>query len=111
MNKKVGLAILNFNCVKHCSYFDVSSLKKNSLEDPGVDKNERIFCMFLEYFIITQVRALKITPGLIKKTLTGVLEVCVAVVLACYELTPLMCSIGVSYVLSDHFINCGLVQI
>lgn len=74
-------------------------------------KMKPFFCMFLECFVITQVRALKITAGLKKKPLTGVHEACVAVVLVCYELSPLMCSIGVSYVLSNHFINHGLVQI
>lgn len=31
VNSKVGLALHNLNCVIHCSYFNVSSLKKNSL--------------------------------------------------------------------------------
>lgn len=50
MNSKVDLAIGNFNCVIHCSYFDIPSLKENSLEDPGVNKNETIFLHVLRVF-------------------------------------------------------------
>lgn len=111
MNNKVGLAIHSFNCVVHCSYFNVYSLKQQIHWEIQVLTKMKQFSACSWSVPSLQVRALKPALCLFKKPLAGVLEASVAVALLCCELTPLLGSISVSYMLLKYFINCGLVQI